>query len=175
MEKLASVLVGALVAAVVALPAAANANGAQTFTFHVKNESFTETDVAPCVESEVPAAITGTVKSGVFHLTLEPGAEIVGVDEEGFPIVEGQFHVTFTQTGTFTAVTALGTFQGHFTVRGGFNSNGQSHVGTFTSAIQGTTPTGERFGASSVEHFNVSANELPGVNEFFKLVCHRSA
>jgi hypothetical protein len=79
----------------------------------------------------------------------------VGVDEEGFPIVEGQFHVTFTQTGTFTAVTALGTFQG--------------------TSRSGTTPTGERFGASSVEHFNVSANELPRVNEFFKLVCHGSA
>ena len=97
------------------------------------------------------------------------------MDEEGFPIVEGQFHVTFTQTGTFTAVTALGTFQGHFTFWGGFNSNGQSHVGTFTFTLQGTTPTGERFGASSVEHFNVSANEPPRVNEFFKLVCHGSA
>jgi hypothetical protein len=175
MKKLAIVLVGALVAAVAALPAAANGNGSQTVTSHVKNEPFTETDIVPCVEPELPAAITGTIKSGVFHLTLEPGAEIVGVDEEGFPIVEGQFHVTFTQTGTFTAVTALGTFQGHFTFWGGFNSNGQNHVGTFTSAIQGTTPTGERFGASSVEHFNVSANEPPRVNEFFKLVCHGSA
>ncbi len=175
MRKVAIVLLGALVAAVAALPAAANGNGAQTVTSHVTNEPFMETDIVPCSEPELPAAITGMIKSGVFHLTLEPGAEIVGVDQDGFLIVEGQFHVTFTQTGTFTAVTALGTFQGHFTFWGGFNSNGQNHVGTFTSAIHGTTSTGERFGASNVEHFNVSANELPRVNEFFKLVCHASA
>lgn len=174
MNKLASLLVGALVAAVAALPTAANGNGSQTVTSRVKNEPFAEIDIVPCLEPELPAAITGTIKSGVFHLTLEPGAEIVGVDEEGFPIVAGQFHVTFTQTGTFTAVTALGTFQGQFTFWGGFNGNGQNHVGTFASALQGTTPSGERFGASSVEHFNVSADELPRVNEFFKLVCHGS-
>lgn len=72
-------------------------------------------------------------------------------------------------------MTELGTFQGRFTFWGGFNSNGRNHVGTLTSAIQGTTPTGERFGASSAEHFNVSANEPPRANEFFKLVCHGSA
>jgi hypothetical protein len=38
-----------------------------------------------------------------------------------------------------------------------------------------TTPTGERFGVSRVEHFNISANEPPRVNEFFKLVCRGSA
>lgn len=174
MKKLVMLLVGALVAVLGALPAAANGNGAQTFTTHIKNEPFTETDVVPCIEPELPAAIAGTIKSGVFHFTLEPGAEILGVDEEGFPIVEGEFHVTFTQTGTFTAVTTAGTFAGRFTFWGGFNSNGQNHVGTFTSALEGTTPTGKRFGASSVEHFNLSANQLPRVNEFLKLVCHGS-
>ena len=175
MSKLRSVLVALVVAAAAAAPAAANGNGAQTFTTHTKNEPFTETDVVPCVEPELPAAITGLITSGVFHFTLEPGAEIVGVDPDGFPIVEGEFHVTFTQTGRFTAVTAAGTFAGRFTFWGGFNSNGQSHAGTFTSSIQGTTPTGERFGASSVEHFNMSANQLPRVNEFIKLVCRGAA
>lgn len=174
MKKLAIVLVGIFVAAVAALPAAANGNGAQTFTSHIKNEPFTESDVVPCVEPELPAVITGTIKSGVEHFTLGPGAEIVGVDPDGVPIVEGSFHVTFTETGTFTAATAIGTFQGHFTFWGGFNSSAQNHIGTFTFAIQGTTPTGERFGASSVEHFNVSANEPPRANEFFKLVCRGS-
>lgn len=139
MKKLAIVFVGALIAAVAALPAAANGNGAQTFTLHLKNESFTESDAVPCIEPELPAAISGTINSGVEHFTLGPGAEIVGEDPDGVPIVEGQFHVTFTQTGTFTAANALGTFQGRFTFWGGFNSNGQNHVGTFTFTIQGTT------------------------------------
>jgi hypothetical protein len=62
MKKLAVVLIAVAVAALAVLPVAANGNGAQTFTTHIKNEPFTEADVVSCVEPELPAAISGTIK-----------------------------------------------------------------------------------------------------------------
>lgn len=162
----------ALVTGIVALPALANGNGAQTFTEHETNVTQTFADFVPCADGDIPALITTVTKSRVFHMTLEPGAEIVGTDPvTGEPIIVGEFHVTFTEVGTFEAVAAQGVFEGHFAIWGGFNNNGQNGAGTFTFEIEGFTPTGTQFGAHAVEHFNTSASTPPSTREFFHVAC----
>ena len=83
---------------------------------------------------------------------------------------DGREHDTFTQTGTFEAVSLETgrTATGHFTVWGGFNANGKSVNGTFTFKINGAYDDGQRISVHSVDHF--SAIPTGAVFEWSK--CH---
>lgn len=84
---------------------------------------------------------------------------------------DGRIHVTFTLTGTFTAVPldpAGMEASGHFTVWGGFNQNKKSANGTFTLNINGAFEDGTRISVHAVDHFNVT----PTGAEFFFSRCH---
>jgi hypothetical protein len=180
MKKLVTLVAAAsfLLTASIAL---ANGKGAQTFTFHQKNVTETFADVVPCVDGEtIPAVVTTTTKNRVIHITAEPGAEIEFDPVTGEPIVvSGEFHVTGTDVGTFEAVTAEGTIEGHFAIWFGFNQNGQNQAGTFTFNVEGRWTSGamagEPIGAHLVDHFNTSASTPPHVNAFFHLTCSHGA
>jgi hypothetical protein len=149
-----------------AVPALADGNGAQTFTFHTKKETFGPfVDVVPCANGDIPAVIT-TVENTVFHVTVRPGGSFDPDTGEGT-----NFSLTGTVTGTFSAVTAAGTYTGHFTSWFGGASNNNNETFTVTFSVHGRTPTGERFGGQFVEHFNSSASIPPHLNEFSKSHC----
>jgi hypothetical protein len=83
---------------------------------------------------------------------------------------DGGVHATFTQTGTFEAVSLTGDpgGSGHFTVWGGFNQNQSTVNGTFTFNVTGALDDGTRLSAHSVDHFNVRPDGV--ANEF--TLCH---
>ncbi len=150
----ALVLSAAVLAFVVlALPAYADGNGAQTETerFHKVTETFR--DVVPCTGER--ATIT-TVSNGVFHIT---------------ELRNGTYHITGTQTGTFTAVTPTTTYTGHFTIWFGENRNRQNEANTFTFNLRGTAEDGTTIKSHLVAHFNSSASEPPKLNFFFREKC----
>lgn len=133
----------------------AQAAPAETETFHFKGEEETFVDVVPCVEPETEAIIT-TVSNGVFHITEK----------------DGTFHVTGTSTGTFRAVTATTTYEGHFTIWFGENHNRQNDANTFTFNVTGRSLDGsEKINAHFLEHLNTSASEPPHMNVFFQSNC----
>ena len=165
-----SLLVVLLAALIAALPAATAlaANPGKTVTFHNRVETFV--DVLPC--TDIPYQVT-TTSNGVEHFqlrTLPDGTEVA------------QF--TFTQTGTFTAVTVSGvgpTYTGRFTVWDGgmaFNPvisdegeilSADKWVDTFTFTVRGTGYDGSSIFEHVTGHINV--NPLGATNEFFKDSC----
>ena len=144
-----------------ALIAPALAAPAVTETNHYKNVTESFTDLI--CEGGPLYDITITY-NGVEHVTVK----------------DGTVHVTFTQTGKFTA-TDPGTGEvvtGSFTIWGGFNATlvdpddpdsdivpGTPAQGTFTFSARGRGDAGTRVNVHEVEHFNVT----PGgsVNELF--------
>jgi hypothetical protein len=85
---------------------------------------------------------------------------------------DGRRHVTFTETGTFSASPKfdanLTDYTGKFTTWGGFNVNGTSAVGTFTFAVNGTGADGSTLSNHSVDHFQ----QLPTGIEREVFQCH---
>jgi opacity protein-like surface antigen len=84
---------------------------------------------------------------------------------------DGRIHATFTQSGTFVAVSLEDpslTLTGHLAVWGGFNDNGKAVNGTFTFNINGTGSDGSRFHQNELEHFNTTPTGM----EFFFTRCH---
>jgi hypothetical protein len=88
-----------------------------------------------------------------------------GVSKESL-FDDGRSHVTFTQTGTFTAtpIAAGQAGSGHFTIWGGFNDNGKTATGTFTFNATGTNADGTAISTHGLEHFNVRPDGV--ANEF---------
>ena len=148
-------VVAVLLVLLTASSALAGGNGATSFTEteHGAVEEFV--DVVPCQEDLGQFNLTLTY-NGVFHQTIGPKSA----------------HFTFTQTGTFVAVsTGDGpTFTGHFTIWGGFNENNRNTNGTFTFSLHGTSSDGTKVKFNGVEHFSVSATGV--VNEFVIENCH---
>jgi hypothetical protein len=167
MRRIILLVSGALcVLTLSAVPALANGNGAETFTFHTHKQTFGPfVDVVPCANGDIPASIT-TVENSVIHVTVRPGGSFNPDTFEGT-----DFSVTGTFTGTFRAVTAAGTYAGHFTTWFGGAVNDKNAAFTATFSVHGRTPTGERFGGQFVEHFNSSASIPPHFNEFVKSHC----
>ncbi len=85
---------------------------------------------------------------------------------------DGRLHVTFTDTGTFTAVPlsdpSLPSYTGKVTIWGGFNQSKANVNGTFTFNVRGTGSDGSTFANHTVDHFNVLPDGT--TQEFFK--CH---
>ena len=84
---------------------------------------------------------------------------------------DGRIHATFTQSGTFVAVSLEDpsvTLTGHLAVWGGFNDSGKEVNGTFTFNISGTGSDGSRFHQNELEHFNTTPTGM----EFFFTRCH---
>jgi hypothetical protein len=133
--------------------AALAAEGAQTETerFHKLTQTFS--DVVPCKGEE--ARIT-TVASGVVHTTEFPN---------------GTFHITGTETGTFTAATLTTSYTGRFTIRLGGNSNGKNLANTFTFNLHGTVEDGTTIKSHVVVHFSSSASEPPRLKVNFRENC----
>lgn len=153
--KLASV-VAAILIMLTASTALANGNGAVSFTETEHNAVDQFQDVVPCQEDLGTFDITITYNA-VFHTTIGPKSA----------------HFTFTQTGTFVAVSTDPdgpTFTGHFTMWGGFNENNRNAGGTFTFSLHGTSSDGTTVKFNGVEHFSVSATGV--LNEFIIENCH---
>jgi hypothetical protein len=110
-----------------ASPAAARATS-YTQTVHNVTEVLPPgpQSVIPCTGA--PATITVTY-NGVFHINSLPG---------------GEFWMTFTQTGTFTAVpldSTQPTLTGRFTIWGNFNLNERNQNSTFTFTVRASDGT----------------------------------
>ncbi len=153
-RKLAVVLLTALL---VALVGPAYAGPPTTTTKHEKGVVETFVDVVPTCEGGGPSYTITTTSNSVEHETL---------------FDDGRLHVTFTSTGTFSAVPlddpALPSYTGKFTTWGGFNANGKSGSGTFTFNVSGIGSDGSTFSTHNVDHFNQRPDGT--VNEFFH--CH---
>ena len=153
-RKLTVVLLTALL---VALVGPAYAGTPPTTTTQHQNglvETFVDT-IPNCDFSGASYTIT-TTSNSVEHETL---------------FNDGRLHVTFTSTGTFTAVPldpALPSYTGKFTIWGGFNDNGNAGSGTFTFNVRGTGSDGSTFSTHFVDHFNQRPDGT--VNQFFH--CH---
>jgi len=143
------VLTGLLLTLALASPAAAQAT---SITQTVHDVTVTLVDVIPCTGA--PATITLTY-NGVFHITTLPG---------------GELWVTFTQTGTVTAVPVdptQPTLTGRFTVWGNQNVNEQNSNMTFTF----TTRLSDGSVFHDTAHYTMNANgEITTV--FDKPSCH---
>jgi hypothetical protein len=127
-----------------------------TETHHEKGLVETFIDIFPTCDESGPRYRVTTTANIVEHATL---------------FEDGRAHVAFTQTGTFVAVplrASLPTYRGHFTTRGGFNSNNQNANGTFTFSVRGTGTDGSRVNVHVVDHFNTT----PTGAEFFFTHCH---
>ncbi len=136
-----------------ASPAAARAIS-YTQTFHNVTEVLPHDaqSVIPCTGA--PATITVTY-NGVFHINSLPG---------------GEFWMTFTQTGTFTAVpddSTQPTLTGRFTIWGNFNLNERNSNSTFTFTVRASDGTVFH----ETQHFTMNANgEI--TTSFDKPSCH---
>ncbi|MBA3288384.1 MAG: hypothetical protein H0U21_10220 [Acidimicrobiia bacterium] len=129
----------------------------QTSTETTRGLEETFVEVVPtCDNSGEPVTIT-TVSNVVEHITL---------------FDDGREHSTFSQTGRFVAMSMddppAQVARGRFTLRGGFNANGNTVNGTFTFSVRGRTADGERISFHATEHFNVRPDGT--VNEVFR--CH---
>ncbi len=150
MKRLLLPLIALLACVAVAGPVVA-ATQTETVHQHQETESFTDTICAGG-----PLYDITTTYNGVFHTT----------------VTDSGFHVTFTQTGKFTAVDPVTdeVIQGHFTIWGGFNENpGGAVNGTFTFNAHGRGDMGTRVNAHVVEHINATPDGT--VNEFFRAHC----
>lgn len=138
------------------------AAGATTETQTEHNVTDTFTDIVPC--TGVSAVIT-TTGNEIMHYTIRPGGSLqLGADGEPTPDSYG-FALTYTETGTFTAVGANGvTYSGHFTAwdGGSVNMSGVAvFTGTFT--VVGTGSDGSRISSHMVWHFNYVPGHEPNV------------
>ncbi|HKC90361.1 MAG TPA: hypothetical protein VKE23_03430 [Candidatus Limnocylindria bacterium] len=149
MKRFIVVLTGLLLTLALASPAAAQAT---SITQTVHGVTVTLVDVIPCTGA--PATITLTY-NGVFHITTLPG---------------GELWLTFTQTGTVTAVPldpTQPTLTGRFTVWGNQNLNEQNSNSTFTF----TTRLSDGSVFHDTAHYTMNANgEITTV--FDKPSCH---
>jgi len=169
MKKL-SVAIGLTLVAFLTAIASVHADPAFTETTTVKGVTENFTDVI-CEDGKL-YDITVTY-NGIEHITVKGNT----------------VHVTFTQTGKFTAVDpdTGEVITGSFTVWGGFNATlqdiedpasdivpGTPAQGTFTFSARGMGDMGTRIQTSNVEHFNVTPNFEPGDdhNEFFHGHCN---
>ncbi len=149
MKRLVVSLAVLVLTLALASPAFARATSS-TQTFHDVTETFV--DVIPCTGA--PATIT--VKyNGVFHINSLPG---------------GEFWLTFTQTGTVTAVPldpTQPTLTGRFTIWGNFNLNERNENTTFTFTVR--LSDGSVF--HDIAHYTMNANgEI--TTSFDKPICH---
>lgn len=116
---------------------------------HAKNVTETFIDTIDC-SGEADATISVTYNA-VEKTSVTPN---------------GGLHVTFTQSGSFTAVPLDGSQSatGRFAVWGGFNQNASTATGTFTFNIQGKYADGTALSVHAVDHFNTRPD---GVEFFF--------
>ena len=140
--------------AVLLTAAPALAGPPTTETTHQKRLVETFIDVVPTCEGGGPLYTVTTRSNLVEHTTT---------------FDDGRMHLTFTQTGKFSAVplddSSLPTYSGRFTIWGGFNQNRRTATGTFTFSLTGVGSDGSRVRFSSVDHFNERPDGT--VNEFF--------
>jgi hypothetical protein len=117
----------------------------------------TFTDRLPSCERGAPKYVITTTSNRVRHVTR---------------FDDGRRHVTFTDTGRFSASpesdSSLPDYTGKFTAWGGFNVNGTSFVGTFTFSVTGTGSDGSTLSNHSVQHFQ----QLPSGIEKQVFRCH---
>ena len=136
MKRLVISLAVLVLTLALASPTAAHATS-YTQTFHDATDTFV--DVIPCTGA--PATITVTY-NGVFHINSLPG---------------GEFWMTFTQTGTVSAVpldATQPTLTGRFTIWGNFNLNERNQNTTFTFTVR--LSDGSVF--HDTAHFTMNAN-----------------
>ena len=149
MKRFIVVLAGLLLTLALASPAAGQATST-TQTFHDATQTFL--GVIPCTGAQATITVT---YNGVMHITTLPG---------------GEFWVTFTQTGTVTAVPldpTQPTLTGRFTVWGNQNLNEQNSNSTFTF----TTRLSDGSVFHDTAHYTMNANgEITTV--FDKPSCH---
>lgn len=129
-----------------------------TTTTHEHNATETFIDVVP--------SCTPDPNAPAYEITLTYN-EVEHITDFG----DGRVHETFTQTGTFVAVSleqGLPSFTGKFTIWGGFNANNKVVNGTFTITVHGTGSDGSTFKYHDTDHFNVT----PSGAEFFFTHCH---
>jgi hypothetical protein len=140
-----AVLVAAIVPLLSAASAGAAGAGAVSFTEHLNNEVlFSDHDVNPCTGAT--GTVTGTAKTGVFHMTT---------------LANGTFHLTGTAQGTITFVPdnpADASASGHFASWFGENGNLQNGAATstFNAVLSGSD--GSRVGVHDTFHMSTSAS-----------------
>ena len=138
-------LVAVLAALVLAMVAPAASAQANTFTETV--HGFTETfpDENPCTGG--PGQLTVTY-NGVLHITEDPS---------------GGFHLTTTNTGTFTFVPddpTLPSYTGRFTIWSGGNVSSNSDGSWVTFRVKGTGSDGSELVFNAVVQFHISNGEV---------------
>lgn len=162
-KLLVGVAIGIVAGLCFVLPALAGPATTETNTTKDVTENFTDVICEGGTEYDIT-----TTSNGIEHITVK----------------DGTIHVTFTQTGKFTAIDP-GTgevIKGSFTFWGGFNATvldpedpeggivpGTPAQGTFTFSARGLGDMGTRIQTSNVEHFNVTPGE--SLNEFFHGHC----
>ena len=118
---------------------------ANTFTDTVKGITETFPEVNPCTGAAGTVTITF---NAIFHITEDP---------------QGGFHVTGTQTGTFTFIpndASEPSYTGRFTTWFGGNvgANGEGFWATFR--LRGTGSDGSTLLFNAVEQFHLSNGEV---------------
>jgi hypothetical protein len=159
MRKLLTGLAVATMFTLLALPVAAQEEGPPcdptsrgngpasgcTVNMHNLSESFT--DVVPCTDPPVPAVITLNKGNLVFHITQ---------------LANGTYWATFTEEGTFSAVSAAGvTYTGHFAVWDGEAWNLRNATFTATFNTTASASDGSRLSAHGLMHLNFDATGMP--------------
>jgi hypothetical protein len=140
-----AVVVAATVPLLSAASAGAAGAGAVSVTEHLRNEViFSDPDVNPCTGA--PGTVTGTAKTGVFHMTT---------------LANGTFHLTGTVQGTITFVPddpADASASGHFASWFGESGNLQNGAATstFNAVLSGSD--GSRVGVHDTFHMSTSAS-----------------
>jgi hypothetical protein len=140
-----AVLAAAIAAVLSVASASAASAGAVSVTQHLHNEViFSDPTVNPCTGA--PGTITGTAKTGVFHMTT---------------LANGTFHLTGTAQGTITFIPdnpADASASGHFASWFGENGNLQNGAATstFNTVLSGSD--GSRIGTHEVFHISTSAS-----------------
>jgi hypothetical protein len=170
----------ALVAGVLGVSAisGAAAGGADTATEHLHQETVVFYDYVPCHEELGAYRITaiinavehGTEKGDTAHFTFtETGrffAEAVNADLVYDPETDENTPVPADPTVDPTKPT----YEGRYTVWGGYNGNGNNEASTFTFSATGRGSDGSRFNASNVFHGSLSATGAENVFEHVN--CH---
>jgi hypothetical protein len=140
-----AVLVAATVPLLSAASAGAAGAGAVSFTEQLRNVViFSDPDVNPCTGD--PGTVTGTAKTGVFHITT---------------LTNDTVHATMTAQGTITFVPddpADPSASGRFTAWFGDNMNRQNGAATSTFHAILSGSDGSRVATHEVFHISTSAS-----------------
>ena len=112
-------------------------------TVNMHNLSDTFTDVVPCTDPPVAVVITLSRGNLVFHTTQ---------------LANGTYWATFTEEGSFSAVSATGVmYDGHFVAWDGEAWNLRNATFTATFNVTASASDGTRLSAHGLMHLNLDA------------------